>query len=107
MKGRLEKIQRDFFWGGGSDARKIHLVNWKTVSQGKSKGGLGIRNLELLNRALLGKWIWRFFAEENSIWNQSPGYQQVSAHREKLSCRSSDPRPEIIGHLTWYQSLVW
>ena len=27
VKGRLEKIQRDFLWGGGYNARKIHLVN--------------------------------------------------------------------------------
>ena len=32
VKGTLEKIQRDFLWGGGSDARKIHLVNWEIVS---------------------------------------------------------------------------
>ena len=28
-------------------------------------------------------------------WYQSLGYQQVSAHREKLGCRSSDPRPDV------------
>ena len=26
---RLEKIQRDFLWGGGNLDRKPHLVNWK------------------------------------------------------------------------------
>ena len=33
---RLEKIQRDFLWGGGNLERKLHLVNWKTVCQEKS-----------------------------------------------------------------------
>ena len=32
------------------------------------KGDLGIRRLDLLNRALLGKWAWRFAVEDNSIW---------------------------------------
>ena len=34
----------------------------------KGKGGLGIQSLFALNRALLGKWIWRFAVEENSPW---------------------------------------
>ena len=43
--------------GGVSLIRNIHLVNWRIISQGKEKGGLGIRRLDLLNKALLGKWI--------------------------------------------------
>ena len=27
VKNRLEKIQKDFLWGGGSTVRKIHLVS--------------------------------------------------------------------------------
>ena len=26
---RLEKLQRDFLWGGGNLKRKAHLVNWR------------------------------------------------------------------------------
>ena len=39
---RLEKIHRDFLWGGGGLEKKIHLVKWCTVCLEKSKGGLGI-----------------------------------------------------------------
>ena len=59
VKCRLEKIQRDFLWGVGegvsSESMKIPLVNWRTVSQAKGKGGLGIRNHNFSNRALLGQ----------------------------------------------------
>ena len=56
---RLEKIQREFLWGGGSLEKKPHLVNWKTVCIEKKKGGLGLHRFSILNKALLCKWCWR------------------------------------------------
>ena len=65
---RLEKIQRDFLWGGGNLERKAHLVNWKTVCLEKSRGGLGVKGLPLMNQALLCKWCWRFANERDFLW---------------------------------------
>ncbi|RVW40194.1 Transposon TX1 uncharacterized 149 kDa protein [Vitis vinifera] len=70
VRRRLEQIQRDFLWGGGSLERKPHLVRWKVVCLSKKKGGLGIKCLSNLNKALLSKWNWRFANEREALWNQ-------------------------------------
>ena len=36
----------------------------------KKKGGLGVRNLALMNIALFSKWNWRFANEREAFWKQ-------------------------------------
>lgn len=60
MRNRLEKIQRGFLWGNIWEDNKMHLVSWSKVCKEKKSGDLDIRRLEILNWALLGKWLWRF-----------------------------------------------
>ena len=67
---RLEQIQRDFLWGGRALERKPHLVSWSIVCLDKSKGGLGVRDLLLLNKSLLCKWNCRFAKEMETFWRQ-------------------------------------
>ena len=63
-------MQRDFLWGGENLEKKAHLVNWEVVCADKEKGGLGLRKLALLIKALLGKWIWRFDCVKKDLWKQ-------------------------------------
>ena len=51
----MEKMIRDFFWEGGDLIGGDHLVSWEVVCLAKENGGLGIRNLEKKNKALLMK----------------------------------------------------
>ncbi|KAL6327433.1 hypothetical protein AAG906_019746 [Vitis piasezkii] len=48
-------------------------VVWDSVEERfrkRKKGGLGVRNLALMNKALLGKWNWRFAIESEALWKQ-------------------------------------
>ncbi|KAL5577599.1 hypothetical protein UlMin_019298 [Ulmus minor] len=64
----LEKMMREFLWNRDSTGKGRSLVRWKTVCKPKELGGLGIGNLILRNKALLGKWLWRFPLEQHTLW---------------------------------------
>ena len=50
--------------------KKPHLVRWEIVCKEKRSGGLGVKNLFWLNKALLSKWCWRFATEKGTLWNE-------------------------------------
>eukprot|EP01018_Ginkgo_biloba_P002840 Gb_14740 [translate_table: standard] len=67
-RSALEGIQKSFLWSGAKDKRKIPLVAWDKVCTLKRVGGLGLRDLKTMNKALLGKLGWFVVKESSSIW---------------------------------------
>jgi hypothetical protein len=62
------RIQRNFLWGGSIEEKKLGWVNWDHICLPKEQGGLGVKNLELFNVALLSKWKWRFLDDGEAVW---------------------------------------
>ncbi|GAU24019.1 hypothetical protein TSUD_328220 [Trifolium subterraneum] len=95
----IEKIQRNFLWGGVAEERKVCWVKWNQICLPKEKGGLGVKNLELFNLALLSKWKWRFLNHDNAIWADLLRYRY--GHLPSLLLSGLDITPIAHSSLWW------
>jgi hypothetical protein len=66
---RLDYFRSRFFWQGDNEKKKYRLTKWSVVCRPKDQGGLGVHDLEVKNRALLGKWLARLLTEDGR-WQQ-------------------------------------
>ena len=51
----LNMLIRKFWWGSKEGKHKPHWVSWKTMTQPKNMGGLGFKDFELFNLAMLAR----------------------------------------------------
>ncbi|GAU26541.1 hypothetical protein TSUD_361750 [Trifolium subterraneum] len=49
---------------------KIKWVKWSVVCKTKRMGGLGVRDVRLVNLSLLAKWRWRLLLPGSSLWKE-------------------------------------
>ena len=68
MEEKLVSLQRKFLWGEGPDKNKIAWIKWNIVCLPKEKGGLGLKDINTFNLALLGKWRWNLFQHDGQLW---------------------------------------
>lgn len=67
---KLESMRAAFFWRGkGPDERVIHPIAWRNVCRLKDKRGAGLIPIEIINNALLLKWLWKLDMDEGTLWN--------------------------------------
>ena len=70
VRKRLDFYRSRFFWQNDDLKRKYRLAKWDIICRPKDQGGLGIENLEVKNRCLLSKWLFKLSSETEATWAQ-------------------------------------
>jgi hypothetical protein len=65
----LNILDQDFFWQNDEHKKKYRLAKWNILCQPKEQGGIGIQNLDLQNKCLLSKWLFKLCNEEGT-WQE-------------------------------------
>ncbi|WJX67429.1 hypothetical protein P8452_51895 [Trifolium repens] len=114
------KIQRKFFWGGIGSRRKICRVKWSEICKPKKEGGLGIKDLRLMNISLLAKWRWKLLKRDDELWkkvvvakygnnviggvtlqSRFPRLFGVSSQQDKLVCEVGSSLESFVFKFIW------
>ena len=66
---KLNFYRSRFFWQGDGHKKKYKLSKWDILCRPKEQGGLGIMDLEIQNKCLLSKWLFKL-TNEDDIWQQ-------------------------------------
>jgi ribonuclease HI len=63
----LSSCSANYWWSSSLDRSSLHWVSWEILASPKAKGGMGFRDLELFNLALLGKHGWRLMTSPDTL----------------------------------------
>jgi hypothetical protein len=67
----VDRINKNGLWRGSDVAGKGKpLVGWENVTTPKDKGGLGLKNMSIMNDALLTKYLHKLYNKEDTLWVQ-------------------------------------
>ncbi|KAG8086542.1 hypothetical protein GUJ93_ZPchr0010g7976 [Zizania palustris] len=69
VRKRLDYFRARLLWQEDAGSRKYHLEKWPVICTPKNMGGMGVLDLECMNIALLGKWLWKLETEDG-IWQR-------------------------------------
>lgn len=64
---RIDSLIANFWWGQQQEEKRIHWKAWIVVCGHKDLGGIGFRDFECFNAALLAKQGWRLIQAPNSV----------------------------------------
>ena len=92
VHAQMDSVMSQFFWRGDCSKFKYHMIKWENVCLPKDFGGLGITNTRLLNEALLLKWVWRLYRnDEGDFCCQLLRNKYLKGNRSLFARGTKDP----------------
>ncbi|KAJ4783987.1 RNA-directed DNA polymerase (reverse transcriptase)-related family protein [Rhynchospora pubera] len=90
-KKTLNTIQsriRSFFWSS-KNQNKMPMVAWNKITRPKMCGGVGLRDLAMLNTAFNLKCLWKLASNSTALWVQlsKAKYLKDESFGDELACK--------------------
>ena len=95
----IEHLCGAFLWTGPELKATGAKVAWSVICQTKKEGGLGIRDLKVVNRVNVLKLIWRLFSGK-SLWGR-----WIEANLLKIKCFWEIKEKTQMGSWMWRKML--
>ena len=64
---KLHSLMENYWWSSEAHLRKIHWVSWDKLCLSKALGGIGFKDLECFNQALLAKQAWKLVNQPDCL----------------------------------------